>query len=82
MSVNKKEIPMEWYQLYFACGISWLVLTGLMVWFIDRRLMARQREFFARLERDGKRAATAPIGLLADATRAASHAEALTQTSD
>lgn len=43
--------------------------------------MARQREFFARLEREGKRAATAPIGLLADATRAASHAEALTQTS-
>lgn len=29
MSVNKKEIPMEWYQLYFACGITWLVLTGL-----------------------------------------------------
>ncbi len=43
--------------------------------------MARQREFFARLEREGKRAATAPISLLADATRAASHAEALTQTS-
>lgn len=72
---------MEWYQLYFACGISWLVLIGLMVWIVDSRLMARQREFFARLEREGKRATTAPIGLLADA-RAASHAEALTQTSN
>lgn len=39
---------MEWYQLYIACGITGLVIIGLMVWFVDRKLMARERKFKAR----------------------------------